>query len=122
MHGVLPTMLRPIASVDQKIINRFYKTCLGWVRYKPLLLFITQNDRYDELIDDMKQKLSATLPKISAYFGKPEFMDLLPELERYHKNVRRHYVSFLKVQKAWAGIMSFLAETGKAEEQGEAIV
>ncbi len=121
MHGVLPTKLRAIRSDDEAIVNRFYRACLGWVRYKPLLLYITQNENYDKLIEEMKARLSNTLPKISAYFGKQEFLGIERELDRYHKNVRRHYAQYIKAQNAWENIMRHLAVMPIGEGIGEAI-
>ena len=121
MNGVLPTKLRAIGSHDELIVNRFYRACLGWVRYKPLLLYVTCNDEYDKLIEDMKKRLSITLPKISAYFGKQEFLGIEHELERYHRNVRRHYAQFIKTQDAWENIMRHLSVMPAIEDMGEAI-
>ena len=121
MNGVLPTKLKTVRSNEEAVVERFYRACLGWVRYKPLLLYITQYNRYESLIRDMKQKLAFTLPKISAYFGKEEFLGIEQELARYHRNVRAHYAQFVKTQAAWADIMRYMNESNR-DDVGEAIV
>ena len=57
LEGVLPIGLTFIKADSEPIINRFYKACIGWMRYKPLLLYITQPDCYEEKIDDIRKQL-----------------------------------------------------------------
>ncbi|MGV8979542.1 hypothetical protein [Clostridium sp.] len=109
LEGVLPIKLKFIKADTEKINTRFYNACIGWIRYKPLLLFITQPDCYEEKIKEMREQLNESLPKICAYFGKPEFMNVLVELEKYHKNVNKHYNEFLDTQRIWAKIMKHFA-------------
>lgn len=110
LEGVLPIRLKFIKADTEQITLRFYKACIGWIRYKPLLLYITQPDRYAEKIIEMKKQLNETLPKICAFFGQPDFMNVLPELEKYHKNVEKHYREFLETQSIWAKIMEHFAQ------------
>ena len=105
LEGVLPIRLKFIKADTEQITTRFYNACIGWIRYKPLLLYITQPDLYEEKIKEMREQLTVTLPKICAYFGKPEFINVLTELEKYHKNVETHYGEFLETQRIWAKIM-----------------
>ena len=109
LEGVLPIRLKFIKADTKQIITRFYKACIGWIRYKPLLLYITQPDRYEEKIEEMREQLNETLPKICAYFGKPDFIRILAELEEYHRNVEKHYREFLETQRIWAKIMEHFA-------------
>jgi len=109
LAGVLPTRLKFIKADTEQITTRFYKACIGWTRYKPLLLYITQPDRYEEKIEQMREQLNEILPKICAYFGQPDFINVLAELEKYHKNVKKHYHEFLETQRIWAKIMEHFA-------------
>lgn len=110
LDGVLPIQLKSINSESEAVINRFYKACIGWIRYKPLLVFITQPERYEETIAGMQAQLEATLPKVCAYFNQPDFMNILTELQKYHKNVGKHHQEFLETKRVWASIMHFLAK------------
>ncbi len=112
LEGVLPIHLRFVKAEDEKIIDRFYRACIGWVRYKPLLLFITQPEHYEEKIGEMRSKLNETLPKVSKFFGHPGFNGIINELERYHRNVKKHYEQFLKTQLVWARLMENLEARG----------
>ena len=109
LEGVLPLRLKFIKADTEQITTRFYKACIGWIRYKPLLLYITQPDRYEEKIEEMREQLKETLPKICAYFGKPDFIKVLVELEKYHRNVKKHHREFLETQRIWAKIMEHFA-------------
>ncbi len=105
LEGVLPTRLKFIKAGTDQIITRFYKACIGWIRYKPLLLYITTPDSYEEKIEEMREQLNQTLPKICAYFGQSNFNNVLAELVKYHKNVEKHYRAFKETQLIWAKIM-----------------
>lgn len=108
MDGVLPTKLKYIQADTEQIVNRFYHACIGWIRYKPLLLYITDRESYENKIEEMRERLSFILPKICAYFGKQDFMNISQELELYNKNVKKHYGQFLETQQIWAKIVDHL--------------
>lgn len=110
LEGVLPTRLKFIKADTDPIITRFYKACIGWIRYKPLLLYITQPDQYQEKINAMREQLKETLPKICTYFGQPDFIQVAEELDKYDRNVKKHYAEFIKTQQVWAKIMDHFAQ------------
>lgn len=102
LQGVLPTRLKRIGSVDsEEIIRRFYNACIGWVRYKPLYTFLTRPKEYVQIMKDMKEKLKATLPKISAYFNVSEFANIESEFIRYESRVQEHLSQFIKTKEIW---------------------
>ena len=111
LEGVLPIKLKFIKADNKQITTRFYKACLGWIRYKPLLLYITQPNSYDKKIKEMLKQLKEALPKTCAYFGQPDFINILAELEKYHKNVKKHYRQFQETQRIWAKIMEHFTVT-----------
>ena len=110
LEGVLPIKMKFIQADNEQIIQRFYKACIGWIRYKPLLTYCTQPDRYEETIEGMRRRLVEVLPKVCAYFGQPDFANVLVELEKYHRNVKNHHQEFLETQRIWAKIMESFAE------------
>ncbi len=109
LEGVLPTRLKFVKADTEEIINRFYKACIGWIRYKPLLLYITDPDTYEDRIQEMREQLQRTLPQIAEYFYEPGFKKVAGELEKYHKNVKKHHNEFLETQKVWEKIMVHFA-------------
>ena len=110
MDGVLPTKLKYIQADSDKIIERFYRACIGWIRYKPLLLYITQRSEYENRIFEMKERLNATLPQICTYFHTDKFMNIRKELERYHNNVKKHYEQFIETQQIWSRLNIYLSD------------
>ena len=105
MDGVLPTNLKYIHAGNEAVVERFYSACLGWVRYKPLFLYLTDPGNYPEKIRDTHEKLTLTLPKICTYFGCRKFMNLVPELERYEQNVKKHDGEFAEARETWERII-----------------
>jgi len=106
--GALPNTLMPMKAESSVNTKRFLKACIGWIRYKPLLLYITQRDNYDAQIMKMREDLSNVIPMICNYFVNEEFNKILDELEFYHTHVEEHYKDFENTKLAWAKIMMFL--------------
>lgn len=110
LEGVLPISLKFIKADNKKVVDRFYKACIGWIRYKPLLLFITQPDSYEKKIEEIREQLKEVLPKVCSYFGQPDFIKVLTELEKYDRNVKKHYMDFIETQRIWGNIMKHFAD------------
>jgi len=119
MDGVLPMRLKTIEADSQQIVTRFYHACIGWVRYKPLLLYITQREHYDEKIKEMRDKLAVSLPKVCAYFHTDDFNQVTRELDRFDKNVKKHYRQFIETQDAWTKICAYLEEANEMIEEDD---
>lgn len=108
LDGVLPIQLASITAKSNAIVTRFYNACIGWVRYKPLLLYITDPEGYDAAIQEIRTTLNETAPKLCRYFGSEDFMNIIPELDKYAKNVKKHHGQFLTTQDAWARLIGRL--------------
>ncbi|MCE5343742.1 MAG: hypothetical protein LLF96_09220 [Eubacteriales bacterium] len=110
LSGVLPVKLKPIGIETKTVVNRFYNACIGWVRYKPLLTYITKREEYDREIRDMEEKLAQTLPKLNAFFGTKEFTRIMGELGRYDRKVETHYAQFMDNQRIWKKLIDQMAK------------
>jgi len=108
LHGVLPEKLKNIKADSGKNTKRFLKASIGWIRYKPLLLYITQRDKYETEIIKMKEELANVIPKICDYFGNDEFKNILNELEFYDAHVENHFKEFKQTGLTWIKILKFL--------------
>ena len=108
MSGVLPTVLKKITADSAAVTDRFYRACIGWIRYKPLLLYITNPEGYDAQIGEMRRQLSLVLPKMCEYFDDPHFMKVLDELDYYHRNVKKHHRHFMDIQRIWTKLTQYL--------------
>lgn len=105
LEGSLPLQLKPITSEAAEINERFLNACIGWIRYKPLLVYIIDKDNYEQRMKAIRKALDATLPIISAFFTDDRFLDILTELDRYVSDTENHYRLFQTVQNTWARIV-----------------
>ncbi len=116
LSGVLPTELLPITAKSRAVVTRFYKACVGWVRYKPLLLYITRREEYPALIHEMREKLQWVLPKVAAYFHMRDFNNIIQELDAYDRNVQKHYEQFMQTQAIWQKLTRYLCSDKDAQQ------
>ena len=72
-----------------------------WVRYKPLLTYISDRPRYEATIESMKSTFERHGPLLRSYFDAAEFSKLLPELKRYARKVPEHFELFERTKEAW---------------------
>jgi len=110
LHGVLPRALKPVKADSRRIVARFVKASIGWVRYKPLLLYITKRQDYESEIKNMKEQLEKVIPKLCRYFNTNEFMQIRTDLDYYDRNVKKHYQNFEQTKEVWNRIVSFVRE------------
>ena len=101
MSGEYPKSLRRIHVKEDSIKGRFLKASLGWIRYKPLLLYITNKDNYKKEIKNIKSKLKPIIPKLNNIFEDNCFSSLLIELEKYDQNVENDYNDYVKTNTIW---------------------
>ncbi|MEA5060418.1 MAG: hypothetical protein VB049_10370 [Candidatus Pelethousia sp.] len=117
LDGVLPTKLSPITSASAGIITRFLAACTGWVRYKPLLVYLTRPEDYEREMQFMRQTLCETLPKIADYFHTDRFMAILDEFEKYQKNTKKHYEQFQLTQRTWKKLLQVLEQSRESMQK-----
>lgn len=105
LNGILPTTLNAVDSSSAIIVKRFVNAAIGWVRYKPLMIYITQPGQYDYIIKEVQQKLEYIIPKLCRYFNNDQFNQIRYELRHYHNNVKRHFAAFQYTKMAWEKLM-----------------
>lgn len=105
LDGVLPIVLTATTSSSPLVITRFVNACIGWVRYKPLLVYITNPNEYELKMQLIRSSLAETLPKLSEYFHDNRFLTISTEFEKYCKNVKKHNAQFLITQLTWKKII-----------------
>ncbi|MEA4932117.1 MAG: hypothetical protein VB071_00765, partial [Lawsonibacter sp.] len=101
LDGTLPIHLSAISADTSAVVTRFVHACIGWVRYKPLLVYITAPDDYERRMMAIRTALKKTLPKLASYFHEERFLTISAEFEKYCKNVTRSHEQFLASQQAW---------------------
>ena len=108
LKGVLPITLLPVDNHSPIIIKRFINATIGWIRYKPLMVYITRREEYEAIIEKMRHHLKLTIPKLCAYYNTDQFEQILVEMEHYHKNVHKHFNAFEQTKIGWKKVMKSL--------------
>jgi hypothetical protein len=106
--GVLPNELKAMRAESSVVAKRFLQASIGWIRYKPLLIYITNRKGYRAELLKIKKNLSQVIPPICAYFGTDKFKDILSELDFFDEHVEEHYQDFENTKKTWIKIVKFL--------------
>ena len=101
MDGIYPKKLRKINIKEEKIKSRFLKATIGWIKYKPLLLYIKDRENYRREIDEMLNKLNIIVPKLNDMFNDNCFSTLIDELNKYDENVEKHYMDYKRTNEIW---------------------
>ncbi len=96
-----PKNFKRLNHKDGDLVIRFRKACIGWMKYKPLLIYITEREKYEEIIIKVRAYLEETISKINKVFPNYNFDILLNELNEYDKNVEKHYEEYLKTTEVW---------------------
>ena len=73
----------------------------GWIKYKPLLLYIKDRENYETEIKEAQRKLEEIVPKFNEIFGDTDFSVLLEELKKYHDEVEEHDKAYKKTNEIW---------------------
>ncbi len=88
-------------KLDGSIEERFLKTSIGWVEYKPLLIYITDRKNYSKIIKQTKEDLEKGIKAVNKLFNTESFNILLDELNSYDKNVKKHYNEYIRTNEVW---------------------
>ena len=96
-----PKTLRKIRSSEEQIEERFFKASRGWIRYKPLLEYISDKDNYVERIEETRLQLKNGIPEVNKLFDNSDFNILLTDLDEYSKNVKKHYNEYIRTNEIW---------------------
>ena len=111
MNGHLPKKLKLIESGDDvEVEKRFLKVSTGWIKYKPLYMYIMDRENYEEKIKDAKVKLSRSIKKISNLFENGGFSKLPKILSEYDEEVEEHYQEFLETNRIWNDLKKVFIE------------
>lgn len=108
LSGALPNRFKVMNLTSSAIYKRFFKAAIGWIRYKPLLLYITKPENYRAQIAQMHENLDAVLPKLCAFVGNDDFQKMAKELMFYDAHVEQHFDEFETTKRAWRKIVNSL--------------
>lgn len=101
MEKKYPDKLKKVEIEEKNIRKRFIDAAIGWIKYKPLLLYITHRQQYTQTIAKTYEQLKLSIPKMNEAFNCNDFSELLVELEKYDTNVHKHYWEYIKINNIW---------------------
>lgn len=110
IKGKYPKKLRKINTDEEEIENRFLKASKGWIRYKPLLMYIQNRENYNKNIKEAIEKLEKSVYEIDEMFESTSFKSLVKELKEYDKNVEKHYNEYIQINKIWEKLKNEIME------------
>lgn len=105
LNGVLPNKLRPIQGDTKTIVDRFLSATIGWVRYLPLLVYVTDKINFEERMIEIHSNLTNSIPKLIKYFKEPNFKKIIIEFFKYRQNVNEHSFEFENTKKTWKKLL-----------------
>lgn len=113
MKKRFPSKLKRIETDENSIEQRFLKATTGWIKYKPLLMYIEDKESYQEKISIITEKLKSSAKKMNHLFEDCDFTKLPAILEEYDENVEEHYQEFLETNEIWNKLKRMIKEENK---------
>ncbi len=77
VRGKFPKEFEKANPNDPKIGERFLKASIGWIKYKPLLMYIMQRNTYLSDIEETKQNLKESVENMNKLFPNNDFLPLV---------------------------------------------
>lgn len=104
-RGVYPSRLRP-ASVSRRSVERLGAACLGWVRYAPLWLRLTETSTWRDRVQQMRDELVTLGPHLSRALNYPGFAQLADNLAHYSMRAGKDLDELMWAREAWPRVMT----------------
>ncbi len=106
LKGNFPSKLRTI-PVTRKSIERFADAVIGWLKYAPILIYMSSTDEKEKesRIKEMIDKIEAPTNKLADLLRCPRLRECKDVLEEYQDNVISHYDTLIRAQRAWQRII-----------------
>ena len=101
MLNKYPKHLEKADNSERVIEKRFFNASIGWIRYKPLLMYISDKEHYQENIKKVYKNLESCIPAMNKIFQIYDFSILLEELVKYSEKVEDDYQEYLKTNDIW---------------------
>ena len=105
-----PKTLDKMCRNNEEISRRFEKAARGWIKYRPLYLYIVNQKNYTAEIEKTRENLQKSVSGMNQLFADTDFTPLFDELELYHNNVKKDYSNYNKVNEIWNKLKSLKDE------------
>ncbi len=108
MDKKYPKKLKKAGNNDIGVEKRFLQASIGWMKYKPLLIYITDREIYNQRLEIIRKKLEYSIPKMNEIFKSVDFSILLKELDNYNMSVEKDYDEYIKTNEVWKKVRDIL--------------
>lgn len=108
LKGVLPKCLDFVGAGLFNSDARFLSAAQGWVKYRPLLIYITDKEHFELKISQMREALVVIAPLFAEFFGDDDFLDVVGVLDYYVDRVKEDYADFVSGGEAWTRLLKHL--------------
>lgn len=115
MKEKYPKVLRKIRT-QEGIETRFLQASLGWIKYKPLFMYITNRENYDDNINIIKEKLKISLPKIDDLFHTANFEEVEIALKEADRKVKNHFDEYIETNMVWNNLKECIMNENSKKE------
>lgn len=112
--GEYPTAFEKAEPQDEKTEQRFYQASRGWIKYRPLYLYLTSPKHYEKEMKTTINNLKLGVSEMNKLFPNKDFSILLSDLEQYSSNVEQDAKNFVNTQKIWDKVKNSLQVAEKA--------
>ncbi|MFA6808885.1 MAG: hypothetical protein WCR27_07815 [Eubacteriales bacterium] len=100
MEGKYPKVLERTEN-NFYIGKRFFEASLGWVRYKPLLMYITDRENFNSNFEEVMTNLKRSVAPIGKMYPDFNFKGLVEEFQEYSDDVDKHFKEYVKTNEIW---------------------
>ena len=103
MQNNFPTSLGKIKMNSAKIEKRFFNACVGWARYKPLLMYVSNKEQYLQNSEIVYNKLKGSVNEMNNLIKHSDcdFRNVLEEYKAFSSRVFLDYQDYQKVNRIW---------------------
>lgn len=108
-----PKKLKRINVDEESIEHRFVQASLGWIKYKPLYMYISNRDKYKENAEEVRKKLESSIQKLNKLFLHNNLEEILTSFNLWDMKVEQHYNDYIKTNQIWNKVKEQIIENGK---------
>lgn len=103
MQNNYPASLGKIKMNSSKIEKRFYNACIGWARYKPMLMYVLNKEEYLQNSEIVYNKLKDSVDEMNKLikYSDCDFRNVLEEYKAFSSRVVLDYQDYQKINRIW---------------------
>ena len=103
MEKDFPLSIGKIKMNSAKIEKRFFNACIGWARYKPLLMYVINKEDYLKNSEIVYNKLKDSVDEMNKLikYSDCDFTKILEEYKAFSSRVILDFQDYQRVNRIW---------------------